>query len=106
MPQLSGAVEAARAPGVDLRLLGLRAGVAGGGLPGLSAPLRDRDELPADARGADPDDDAPPGGAAVVRRDRAGAAEPVGLAALRGPVARSEERRVGKEWRSRWSPYH
>src|SRR3989440_3208199 len=23
-----------------------------------------------------------------------------------GPVARSEERRVGKECRSRWSPYH
>src|SRR3989449_10653295 len=22
------------------------------------------------------------------------------------PGARSEERRVGKEWRSRWSPYH
>src|SRR5256885_12880518 len=22
------------------------------------------------------------------------------------PVLRSEERRVGKEWRSRWSPYH
>src|SRR5262245_66567388 len=26
-----------------------------------------------------------------------------GIAGLRG---RSEERRVGKEWRSRWSPYH
>ena len=25
---------------------------------------------------------------------------------LTGPVARSEERRVGKECRSRWSPYH
>ena len=24
----------------------------------------------------------------------------------RGPLARSEERRVGKECRSRWSPYH
>src|SRR5256885_11451865 len=24
----------------------------------------------------------------------------------RGPVGRSEERRVGKECRSRWSPYH
>ena len=23
-----------------------------------------------------------------------------------GPVSRSEERRVGKECRSRWSPYH
>src|SRR5215204_4172897 len=26
--------------------------------------------------------------------------------AARGPGARSEERRVGKECRSRWSPYH
>src|SRR5947208_10827524 len=27
--------------------------------------------------------------------------------AIAGPLlARSEERRVGKEWRSRWSPYH
>src|SRR2546422_7584777 len=24
----------------------------------------------------------------------------------RGRAPRSEERRVGKEWRSRWSPYH
>src|SRR5471032_1006067 len=28
------------------------------------------------------------------------------LASLAGPSARSEERRVGKECRSRWSPYH
>src|SRR5256885_9257169 len=28
------------------------------------------------------------------------------LARLQGLVARSEERRVGKECRSRWSPYH
>src|SRR5574341_457451 len=28
------------------------------------------------------------------------------VAALIGPVLRSEERRVGKECRSRWSPYH
>src|SRR2546430_5027459 len=25
---------------------------------------------------------------------------------FRGGLIRSEERRVGKEWRSRWSPYH
>src|SRR5256886_10330844 len=25
---------------------------------------------------------------------------------VRGPISRSEERRVGKECRSRWSPYH
>ena len=29
----------------------------------------------------------------------------VGLA-IHVPVSRSEERRVGKECRSRWSPYH
>ena len=29
-----------------------------------------------------------------------------GWPALGDPVARSEERRVGKECRSRWSPYH
>ena len=23
-----------------------------------------------------------------------------------GAIKRSEERRVGKEWRSRWAPYH
>src|SRR5256885_14040346 len=28
------------------------------------------------------------------------------LGAVLGPVGRSEERRVGKECRSRWSPYH
>ena len=28
------------------------------------------------------------------------------LSVLVGTVARSEERRVGKECRSRWSPYH
>ena len=32
---------------------------------------------------------------------------PVIVAAIKGdPDARSEERRVGKECRSRWSPYH
>src|SRR2546425_3020252 len=34
-----------------------------------------------------------------------GREEPAGLEAGREP-ARSEERRVGKECRSRWSPYH
>src|SRR2546426_10875636 len=29
-----------------------------------------------------------------------------GSPSLGGPIARSEERRVGKECRSRWSPYH
>src|SRR5205807_3636640 len=30
----------------------------------------------------------------------------IGLTELRFPILRSEERRVGKECRSRWSPYH
>ena len=30
----------------------------------------------------------------------------LGTWAMGGPVGRSEERRVGKECRSRWSPYH
>src|SRR2546427_5866948 len=37
----------------------------------------------------------------LMRRSAAGE-----LSALFGPKARSEERRVGKECRSRWSPYH
>src|SRR2546427_2077102 len=36
----------------------------------------------------------------------AGPAARVGAGVRRGAVARSEERRVGKECRSRWSPYH
>src|SRR2546429_2582363 len=50
----------------------------------------------------------------LVRRTRAGSEErlreklSVGLGGHINPedVARSEERRVGKECRSRWSPYH
>ena len=34
------------------------------------------------------------------------AKEAFALAAAKLPIARSEERRVGKECRSRWSPYH
>src|SRR2546422_3351119 len=53
------------------------------------------------------DDELPPG-----RADPAGLSELVELPELRGvPIPRllhlrSEERRVGKECRSRWSPYH
>ena len=38
-------------------------------------------------------------------KDRFAVALKFGTAGLRG-VLRSEERRVGKECRSRWSPYH
>ena len=38
--------------------------------------------------------------------DAAYADDVFSLAARIGPFRRSEERRVGKECRSRWSPYH
>src|SRR2546430_17148822 len=48
------------------------------------------------------------GESAVVRRPPRRPAQSVGLREGKGgaEVARSEERRVGKECRSRWSPYH
>ena len=51
------------------------------------------------------------GGAALGAGQVYGGAAPFGLALVIGCppaycVARSEERRVGKECRSRWSPYH
>src|SRR3712207_7541559 len=42
--------------------------------------------------------------AAAIRCDEAEAA--VVVEEFQGAVLRSEERRVGKECRSRWSPYH
>src|SRR5438093_12175155 len=51
-----------------------------------------------------------PGSQGALRRDSASAeerAEPVEAREDHGPdVSRSEERRVGKECRSRWAPYH
>ena len=44
------------------------------------------------------------GRATVIQGQVAGIA--VGPIVDTGPVDRSEERRVGKECRSRWSPYH
>src|SRR2546427_7792263 len=44
-----------------------------------------------------------PKGVPPALRDRL---ERVAMAAAEGPQVRSEERRVGKECRSRWSPYH
>src|SRR2546430_6392517 len=46
-----------------------------------------------------------PGAADLRRMKRMGFSDQQ-LAALRGTTERSEERRVGKECRSRWSPYH
>src|SRR6266545_415796 len=45
-------------------------------------------------------------GRALSDLDRAAEALPLHQRALRIDEARSEERRVGKECRSRWSPYH
>src|SRR2546426_12777239 len=43
-------------------------------------------------------------------KNRFGSVDEIGVFAMTGaglePVPRSEERRVGKECRSRWSPYH
>ena len=75
-----------------VRLLGLSAGVAGGGVHNVPVAVWDRDELSPDARGSHPDDDTAAGGAALVRGDRAGAEEPLGMAALRGPLAATSGR--------------
>src|SRR3989449_1101972 len=45
-------------------------------------------------------------GRAALRRDFADGQARVQMRVSVGNVARSEERRVGKECRSRWSPYH
>ena len=42
----------------------------------------------------------------TLRLDDAACAELENLKKLSGEKTRSEERRVGKECRSRWSPYH
>jgi len=42
----------------------------------------------------------------LVTRRQFGVLLGAGVAMLLPNVARSEERRVGKECRSRWSPYH
>src|SRR4029453_19600301 len=46
------------------------------------------------------------GGGGGKGRGRAEGGGVTGRRARGGPRARSEERRVGKECRSRWSPYH
>ena len=73
--------------------------------PGLLARLRELVDLEGSARDC---------GALLRRRGVADAGVLLRLAlvyggtglSLRGTAARSEERRVGKECRSRWSPYH
>ena len=46
------------------------------------------------------------GGAGLLAGGAANAQDPVKVDAKHYKVERSEERRVGKECRSRWSPYH
>ena len=45
-------------------------------------------------------------GREIVMAVKAGGPDPANNSKLRDVIARSEERRVGKECRSRWSPYH
>src|SRR5256885_5815707 len=79
------------------------------GVQTCALPIWEQDTPPAGAGGKPPRDDergargprlrAPAGiRAATARCGAAGAQE--------GGATRSEERRVGKECRSRWSPYH
>ena len=64
----------------------------------LAADLEDADLKPELAKIEGNDDEI---------KDRFAVALKFGTAGLRGVLgARSEERRVGKECRSRWSPYH
>ena len=77
-------------------------GVAGGGrVPRRCAAARPADSGRPDpgGRGGPPDCRVVGGGAAGSGRRRRGGEGG-------GPRSRSEERRVGKECRSRWSPYH
>ena len=46
------------------------------------------------------------GASDVIRRLQTKLADVHGITLFMQPVQRSEERRVGKECRSRWSPYH
>ena len=64
-----------------LRLLGLPAAVAGRGVHEVPPAVRDRDELSADARGTDSDDEPSSCGAVAVRGDRVGASRSLGVAA-------------------------
>src|SRR5512135_222979 len=86
VPPLPRGAEAPRTAGVDLCLLGLSTALAGCGVHDVPAAVRDRVELPPDARGTDSNDDAASGGAVVVRGDRVGASEPLGVAALYDPL--------------------
>ena len=86
VPQLPGPVEAARALGPGLRVLGCGWPVVRVGPGDLPDSIRDRVELPSDEPGAWPDDDPASGVAAAVRGAGAVAPQRVGVAPLRGAV--------------------
>src|SRR4051812_39764462 len=71
---------------VGLRILGSGAVVVSMGVPDVSEALRDRDDLPAVAAGAHPDEHARSVVAVVVRGHRLDPAQRVGVAALGGVV--------------------
>src|SRR5256884_8115704 len=82
-----------------LRLLGKEILVGSDTLPsGIRFPLLPATDLQQTFLVLFPPDN--PAGANVKRREQPGNVAPI------SPRYRSEERRVGKECRSRWSPYH
>src|SRR4029079_19093164 len=94
VPLLPRRVAAAWQAAAGLRLLGPEAAVLRLGEGGVSAAVRHRGDLPAIASGADPDDDARPGAAAVVRGDRVDPAGRLGGVASdgAGPASARESR--------------
>ena len=94
VPLLPRPVAAAWQAAPGLRLLGPEAPVLRLGEGDVSSAVRHRDDLSAIASGADPDLDARPGAAAVVRGDRPDLAERLGVVAPdgAGPAAAGESR--------------
>ena len=86
LSQLRRAVGAARQADPGVRLPGAAAVEHEVGARDVPEALRDRDELPADAPGQGADVYAEPAGEATAGGHSAGAAQRVGVAALRGPL--------------------
>src|SRR5512135_167453 len=84
VPLLPRAMAATWNPKAGVCFLGPEATVVRLGASDVSVAVRDRDDLPADAPGADSDLDAQPGVATAVRGGGAGAAEHVGVVSLSG----------------------
>src|SRR5512135_380824 len=84
VPLLPGTVAAARPATAGICVLGPESAVDRLGASGVSVAVRDRDDVSADAPGADSDLDARSAVATVVRGRGAGAAERVGVVSLPG----------------------